>query len=85
MESHVFEVCLIFPYPKISKIYVILMTATTSKSDLPDGFWRMGTGADDFLTKPFEPAAVINAIEEIRLKEVKARKSSRDPTRSGYY
>jgi two-component system cell cycle response regulator len=34
-------------------VYVLLLTARTEKADLLDG---LGSGADDYLTKPFDPA-----------------------------
>jgi DNA-binding response OmpR family regulator len=38
--------------PPRSPVYVILLTARTSRQDLVDG---LEAGADDYLTKPFDP------------------------------
>ena len=44
---------------------VVIITATTAGSDLPDTFWRLGTPADAFLTKPFDPQRLLTTIQEL--------------------
>ena len=51
--------------PNTSTIPFIFLTAKTEKSDVRKG---MLLGADDYITKPFEEAEVLDAIE-IRLKK----------------
>lgn len=51
--------------PETSGIPFIFLTAKAEKSDIRRG---MELGADDYLTKPFEEMALLNAIE-IRLKK----------------
>jgi len=42
--------------PAIGYIYIIIVTSRTSKEDLLTG---LSAGADDFITKPFEPAELL--------------------------
>jgi len=44
---------------------VVIITATTAGSDLPDSFWRLGTSADAFLTKPFDPQVLATTIQKL--------------------
>ena len=46
-------------------IPLLVITSATQETDLPDGFWRLGTPADDFLTKPFDPFDVADRIEKM--------------------
>ena len=41
--------------PALKHIPVIMITSATNGSEVADGFWRIGSGADDFLSKPFNP------------------------------
>ena len=57
-------------------IPIIMITATTYQSGLPDGFWKIGTGSDEFITKPFDPQIVAGKIDSIvRTKILKLKKS----------
>jgi len=47
---------------------VVMITAATKGSDLPDSFWRLGTSADAFLTKPFDPSALASKIEQLKTR-----------------
>ncbi|MBN1517143.1 response regulator [Candidatus Sumerlaeota bacterium] len=44
---------------------VLIVTATTRHSDLPDTFWKLGTSADGFLSKPFLPEEVQKTIMQM--------------------
>ncbi len=41
---------------------VIMVTASTRGTDLADGFWNMGAGASGFISKPFSPLQVLEAV-----------------------
>lgn len=45
-----------------SSIPIIMITTKTAESDR---FWGLKTGADDYLVKPFEPAELVERIENI--------------------
>jgi CheY-like chemotaxis protein len=49
--------------PELKSIPVFLMTSATSGSDLADGFWKIGTLADAFFSKPFNPLAVAAYVD----------------------
>lgn len=49
-----------------SQIPIIIMTTLSAKSDK---FWGIMSGADDYLTKPFEPQELLEMIEGIILKK----------------
>ena len=44
--------------PALSHIPVFLMTSATAGSEVADGFWKIGTCADAFFSKPFNPMEV---------------------------
>ncbi len=44
--------------PELSRIPVFLMTSATAGSEVADGFWKIGTRADAFFSKPFNPIEV---------------------------
>lgn len=50
--------------PKCADIPLIFLTAKADRNDLRQG---MGLGADDYITKPFEPCEIIQAVK-IRLQ-----------------
>jgi CheY-like chemotaxis protein len=51
--------------PLYRNIPVVIITGITRESDLADGFWKIGTGADDFVTKPFDPFDLADRIERL--------------------
>jgi len=51
--------------PELRHIPVLIMTSITKDSDLADGFWRLGTEADEFVTKPFDPFEIADKIERL--------------------
>ena len=44
---------------------VILITSATQGSDVADGFWKIGTDSDDFLSKPFNPHELAARIDHL--------------------
>ena len=50
---------------KTKNIPVIIMTAITQDTDLADGFWKLGTNADDFVSKPFDPYEFADKVEKL--------------------
>ena len=59
---------------------VILLTNVVLDHDLPDGFWRMSTEADGFITKPIDPARLREQIQSVFLK-----RSGRSPFKQTGY
>ena len=49
-------------HPRLSSVPIIILTGTTVDTDLPAGFWRIGTKADVFLEKPVSPEELLQAI-----------------------
>ena len=43
---------------------VILVTGATQGEDLPEGFWKIGTAADEFIQKPFEASRLVAAVQK---------------------
>lgn len=58
---------------------VIILTGTTRNTDLPPGFWRIGTRANTFLEKPITGD---NLVAEIR-KQLLLRMQSGEPVSEG--
>jgi CheY-like chemotaxis protein len=58
---------------------VVIITATTAGSDLPDSFWRLGTPADGFISKPFDPQLLVARIHELKVKRVEAKRQAEKP------
>lgn len=44
---------------------VILITSATQGSEVADGFWKIGTDSDDFLSKPFNPHELAARIDHL--------------------
>ena len=49
----------------LKDIPVILITSATQGSEVADGFWKMGTESDDFLSKPFNPHELAARIDHL--------------------
>jgi twitching motility two-component system response regulator PilH len=61
-EKNGFQVCRALKKdPKFSHIPIII---TTSKSGESDKFWGMKQGADEYITKPFEPVDILLAVKK---------------------
>jgi CheY-like chemotaxis protein len=44
---------------------VVIITAATSDRELADGFWKKAAGSDGFISKPFTPHQVLDAVERL--------------------
>jgi DNA-binding response OmpR family regulator len=51
--------------PKLANIPVIMITSATQGSEVADGFWRIGAGSDDFLSKPFNPMELSARVDHL--------------------
>jgi len=54
--------------PRMKDVPVLMITVITQDSELADGFWNIGTGADDFVTKPFDPFDMADRIEHLLVR-----------------
>ena len=54
--------------PRLSDIPIIMMSGLVADTDLPAGFWKMGTPAERFLHKPIEPATLLAEVERALAK-----------------
>lgn len=61
---------------------VIILTGTTKDDDLPGGFWKIGTKADKYLDKPFDPDRLIDEIRRLILEHAKIQPL---PPGKGFY
>ena len=62
-----FEVCQLLKHNlKFMKIPIIMVTAKVRKEDRATGLEK---GADDYITKPFEPAALVDRIRKFIARE----------------
>lgn len=58
-----FEVCReIKETPEIRETPVVMLTAKSQESDR---FWGLGAGADEYVTKPFDPVALESLVENL--------------------
>lgn len=48
--------------PELADLPVVLLTARAQESDVETGF---GTGADDYITKPFSPRELASRVEAL--------------------
>lgn len=55
--------------PDYAPMPVIILTGTTQGTDLPGGFWRIGTSADLFLEKPISPDDLLSEVRRMLLKK----------------
>ncbi len=67
-------------HPELRNTLVVVMTGATADEQLPGGFWRMGTVADEFLQKPLDVADIRSTLD--RLFENRVRPAR--PPRGGY-
>ncbi|MCG3196975.1 MAG: response regulator [Candidatus Omnitrophica bacterium] len=49
--------------PELAKTPVILMTSVTAGSEIADGLWKIGTDADAFFSKPFNPLEIAAHVD----------------------
>lgn len=69
-------------HPELSKTIVIILTATVQDTDLPGGFWRIGTQADAFLCKPLTTDEILG---EVRRQLVQRQAPNPLPPGKGHY
>ncbi|CAN5304774.1 N/A [soil metagenome] len=51
-------------HPELGTTPIIILTGTTRNTDLPPGFWKMGTGANAYLEKPISGDALLAEIRK---------------------
>jgi len=49
--------------PEIATMPLLVISSLGAVSDKPESFWAAGLRADDFLSKPFEPLALLGRVE----------------------
>lgn len=69
-------------HPELAKTPVIIVTGTTAGTDLPPGFWKIGTAANRMMEKPVTPDELLEAIRRELLIHAKANPL---PPGKGYY
>ncbi len=50
--------------PSLKSIPVIVITGVSRSSGKTDDYWTIRIGADDFISKPFDPQNLLNRIED---------------------
>ena len=50
---------------RFQNIPLIIVTSATDGTELADGFWRIGTPADAFVSKPFDPFELADRVEQM--------------------
>ncbi len=60
---------------KFSDIPIIILSARSEEFDMLEGF---GSGADEYVTKPFSPAVLVKRVEALLKRSEKADKKSDD-------
>lgn len=65
--------------PRWEDIPLVVITSATKDSDLADGFWKLGTAADEFITKPFDPFEMADRVEGI-IRNHNSRKAKGEET-----
>lgn len=68
--------------PDLANIPIIIITGLVADSDLPPGFWKLGTPAEGFLTKPVETGRLLQEVEKVLAKARGIDLSA--PPRGGY-
>jgi len=51
--------------PGLQAIPIIMVTGLTHESELPPGFWRLGTPAQSFMNKPVDFADLKQEVEKV--------------------
>jgi CheY-like chemotaxis protein len=51
--------------PATRDIPIIVLSAIGEKTGKPEEFWRVGLGAEDFISKPFDPLALLGRVEYV--------------------
>ncbi len=51
--------------PKTKHVPILMLTCLTEMSQKPDEYWRKRTGADDFISKPFEIRQLLERVEHL--------------------
>ncbi|HEX9342236.1 MAG TPA: response regulator, partial [Actinomycetota bacterium] len=52
--------------PETSDIVIVMLTAQAQERDRDHG---LAAGADDYFTKPFSPLALLNMVENLRVRQ----------------
>ncbi|MGB9692075.1 MAG: response regulator transcription factor [Candidatus Sumerlaeaceae bacterium] len=51
--------------PEIASMPLMVISSLGAVSEKPESFWAAGLRADDFLSKPFEPLALLGRVEHL--------------------
>lgn len=55
--------------PRLKDMPVLVMSGISKTTQKPEEFWRRGLGADDFISKPFDPLALLGRVEYVLRKK----------------